>query len=514
MIRNERAARIKAALSDPEYVADRLGLEIGWRSRATGSVKVCCPVHNDKDPSLSLRRGPRDGTLAAKCHTAGCAFRGDVYHLLGAIHHLDPRVDDDFKKLLDIGDALIGGGSTHVEPRRAIERAPTPEYPTAGALRSVLSRCRPCASDNEVTAWLASRGLDAAAVDAHELASAILPNQSGLPDWGRNWSRVHRLILPVYDADGVARSVRGRAVRANARRKTMSVTLCPTRGLVVADAGGIAALRGDDAAPSIVAIVEGEPDFLTLATAGLDVGVLGIVAPDCWTPELGRRLWGREVILAVDDDQAGDHYVRQILRTIAGRCVVRDVFSSGRAARASGLDWPSSWDLNELHADGADLLAMIRDAPIVMTPETAPSLAPEPTQDAPDEPEAVDVDKPPPKAVQRAIERAIARLDGIEFKWLRPERLAVIQAILRHTWWRHVPGELGELQTLGVSFAAVPTLAQEANVTEKTVGRAVAWLVERGDLEVFHRESAGGRWKETSKLYRLKGPLLQAGLGE
>jgi hypothetical protein len=64
--------------------------------RVTGRDKwmSCCPAHNDKKPSLSVRRFP-DGSLSVKCFT-GCSTV-DVLAAVG-LHPSDlfPKRDDDY----------------------------------------------------------------------------------------------------------------------------------------------------------------------------------------------------------------------------------------------------------------------------------------------------------------------------------------------------------------------------------------------------------------------------------
>jgi hypothetical protein len=518
--RNERSDRIMAGLADPAEVVRLLGLKRRKGGRASCSIAVECPAHDDRKPSLSLRRGRSDGTLAVRCHAAGCRLRGNVFHLLGAVNGLEPGRTEDFKRLLDIGDALIGERPVHVEPaRKRTKRDTTPRYPQPGALKTVLRKCRPCASDPEVVAWLSSRGLDAVAVDGSGLAVALPASGGGLPalahlqtDRGAvAWPKIGaRLIVPAYNAKGEVASMRARKITPGGA-KVLAPNDCATAGLVIATSGGVAVLRGEENAPRIVAICEGEPDAMTLAMAPAnDVAVLGLIGEDSWTPQLGQRLWGREVVLAVDDDRAGDVYASQIVKTIAGHCIVRDMFADGRAARLSRIPWPSGRDLNDLHIAGVDVLARALGADVVMTPETAPFLAPEPAQDAPTEKKATEAPVPAPKAVQEAVARALARIQAPDFDDLTEPQYAVLNVLIQRSWWRRETGPLG--QELGDCFPATSTLARDARISKPTAISAYRFLVNRGLLEVRQRVN-DDRTRDISNLYRLCRMLVEAGLG-
>lgn len=471
---------------------------------------------------MSLWRGPNDGTLAVRCHAAGCSLSGDIFSLLGAIHRLDPRDCDDFKRLLDIGDALVGAGpSDGAAPRlRRIGRVrcePEPVYPPASQVKAVMAKCGPCADDRQVCDWLRGRGLDPGEIDRAELAYALPDGARGLPRWAAFWPNCGcRLIVPTYDSSGGVVSLRARNVAGKepkARAPGATKGAFSTRGLVVASPGAVALLQGKDHAPRMVVLVEGEPDALALAgVPANDVAVFGIVAGDSWTPSLGRKIWGCEVVIATDDDRGGDAHAQAILGTIAGRCLVRDLFASGRAARRSGLSWPSAWDLNELLLDGADLLKLLREAEVILTPESAPFLAQEPANDGPGAGGGPEPQLAPPEAVQRAVERALERLRGREFLGSTSPQLAVLGVVIRRAWWRRVPGPSG--QQVGESFPSLDTIAVEAGGLDvKTVRRALEALKREGHLEVVRRCSDDGQ-RDITHLFRLRGVILSAGMGE
>jgi hypothetical protein len=187
--------------------------------------------------------------------------------------------------------------------------------------------------DAEVAAFLARRGLDAAEVERREIAWALRPGAE-LPAWarfrGRPWTLSgHRLIVGLVDANGDLMSVQARSVLVDVPKgeKAANPAGVDLRGLVMADARGLALLKGIAPLPREVWIAEGVPDFLTLAInwpADSSAPAVFGIAEGCWTPELAARVpMGAKVVLMTDHDANGDRYAAAIKETLAGRRVFR-----------------------------------------------------------------------------------------------------------------------------------------------------------------------------------------------
>lgn len=63
---------MEAAIEERVYSASEIAYQLGNHKKEGGDWKCCCPAHDDKNPSLSLRDGD-DGKLVAHCY-AGCSF--------------------------------------------------------------------------------------------------------------------------------------------------------------------------------------------------------------------------------------------------------------------------------------------------------------------------------------------------------------------------------------------------------------------------------------------------------
>lgn len=320
----------------------KLCAELGIERSKTETGKFVCPRHGGGCLQVRVNRG--DGLLQVKCF-GGCDLAGDCFVLVAEARGLDVR--RDFRRVVlecatiaglwGIVDELQGGAPA--APRDARPSAPPvrpervePTYPDADELAAVWNAAGPVDSedgDDAARETLAARGIDVADVDGGDLARVVLPSAT-LPAWAvygrRSWLETgHRLLLPVYDANGVMRSVRAwRIEGADDTPKRLPPKDCKAGGVVLASEIGVAMLAGTFR-PAVVVIAEGESDYLTWATKRLDkpAAVLGVFA-GAWTPEIAARVPdGASVYVRTDHDTAGDKYAAQVNETLRGRCTVK-----------------------------------------------------------------------------------------------------------------------------------------------------------------------------------------------
>lgn len=178
---------------------------------------------------------------------------------------------------------------------------------------------------------LTRRAIDPRVVDTHELARAITQytdhpvwaRYRGDADEARRWVDTgHSVILPVYDHDAKMRSVRAwRIVRGDDAPKRLPPAGCKATGLVLANGLALRMLRGETG-PCRVVIVEGEPDYLSVATRW-HVAVIGVLSGS-WSEDFAGRLpFGVSVVIRTHCDKAGDRYADTVTKTIVGRGEVR-----------------------------------------------------------------------------------------------------------------------------------------------------------------------------------------------
>lgn len=325
---------IKAALNDPREVVQRLGLDRGMQANGPNDLHILCPWHSEDTPSCHVWLAR--GQLAVKCFGA-CDRTGDVLDLIAAAERVE-RKGPGFRRVLERGAELA-----RLPPPERSERGTTERrYPPRAEVDALWRASLPVDRCPEATAWLESRGLDAPTVARLNLARSI-PVGANLPGWafynGRPWLVTgHRLLLPMYDAGGVMRSVRARAITSGEKAKAVPPRNCRMGELVMASPEAVAMFRGEGDPVGRLVVAEGEPDFLTACQrwGGAVVGV----GSGAWVGAHAERVpRGATVVLWTDIDVPGDGYARSITATLPDRKILRRPSDDPR-------------DLNDLHMAG------------------------------------------------------------------------------------------------------------------------------------------------------------------
>ena len=144
------------------------------------------------------------------------------------------------------------------------------------------------------------------------------------------------MVVPLYDARGVMRSALARTVTpsdqlAEGARKSLAPSGYERRGLVITCpfaanilAKGRPPWWTASDPPLRVVVTEGEVDAWSWASRYSDAdayapAVLGIVQGS-WTPEVAARIPDESVlVIATDDDEAGEVYASQIVESVGAR---------------------------------------------------------------------------------------------------------------------------------------------------------------------------------------------------
>lgn len=331
--RADHAGDLRRELVDVRAVCSALNLEPSTEERG----KWICPRHGGG--SLSIRLGA-DRTMQVRCF--GCELAGDVFDLIAEVNGFDRN--SGFRKVLaeaaqiagryDILDQLEGRAVVRPSVLRPA-RAPAPvaaprDYPPRAEVDAFWQACRPVCDDERSTALLVARGVDVAQVVRLDIARAVPALLDAVPRWawyqGHKWpGSGHRVVVPVYDAQGEMRSVRGWRTTSGAPKRLPPAGF-KCGGLVLADARGVAMLRGELEPPRVL-VVEGEPDFLSWVTAlvGNDLApaVLGLPGAGAWSSEIAERFPdGVEVIVRTHHDEAGEKYATAVNEALGARCRV------------------------------------------------------------------------------------------------------------------------------------------------------------------------------------------------
>lgn len=360
----DEARMVRRELVDVPRVLRWLGLDKRAKRQPRGYV-VCCPVHGEKNPSCSVRLA-QDGTISAKCFA--CDFSGDVFALIAAARGLDARTD--FRAVLSEAAELAGvrlDDPTPLPARRAPPPRPAaPPEPAAltadefAALADDLLRVCPLdAPDAEpVRAYLRGRYLVEAAcvamwgalppasrqravigelADRHgasvlERSGLIRVDESG-PRFDRFAWPQHRLVIPWFGSGDSApvHSLQRRRLDAGEPKYVFPSGRRPEIPY------GLDQYHGGPSVP--VVYVEGAFDVLATRTLyaaeDVDRTVLGIPGVANWKPEWALFAKGREAIIGVDWDRAGEALVDRMMVDLvkAGATKVR------RAQTVREKDW-------------------------------------------------------------------------------------------------------------------------------------------------------------------------------
>lgn len=367
MSRVSGAAWIDGMRSVPvEDVARRLGAVVNLRSKHASPCPVC-----GRERRNGSTPGERRGALqlyGSRWHCFPCDVSGDAidfvaFRIAGRrFRDLDSSRKRETREWCEGFLGIARGGFTSPVARAVPSRAqPLPADtppPARDEVRAFFGGLASVLEDDEVMAYLRRRGIDATDVDDQRLAYA-LRRDAQAPSWaarqGTPWAASgHRLIVPLFDSSGEVASCVARYVPEGS--PPMMKSLFPRggrRGLVMACPFGRSLLRygappptaegepwWDPAAQLVVRITEGDSDFLT-ACAGASnrwrdadphAPATFAIESGAWTPEIAARIPdGAHVIVATDDDSAGDKYAGRIAATFAGRRVTMERWRPRRA---------------------------------------------------------------------------------------------------------------------------------------------------------------------------------------
>jgi hypothetical protein len=206
-------------------------------------------------------------------------------------------------------------------PRIVIHpRVETPAF-TAAEAQAVweiaLARARDddsVGADAAVYAYVAGRQL----LESWELGLfGVLAPSERLHPAVRTWpSRSYQVVAPLHDQHGAVVNLQARAINERAP-KTLVPAGSTVAGTVFADRAGRALLRGESGPDSAVIYGEGLTDLLALASSAV---VPVLCAPGTSNAARGAGTWarGREILLALDCDAAGDQAVPNVSARLYG----------------------------------------------------------------------------------------------------------------------------------------------------------------------------------------------------
>ncbi len=315
-----------------------------------------CPVCDAKDRTTEHHEDKKRGPIGLRrdetgwtCHVCGAV--GDAVGLAAAVVTGEtkppssrwPEVAAELERV-----GLIGSNAKPVT--RPAPRPTAQRYPPPDELRELWGQGCPVDLDTDVSLWMSGRPTPLDPGRVADLCPDVvaLRATATVPRWahcGRaSWPQSgHRLLVPLYDASGRWRSVQARAVMEHNLKSLNPGQDFEVTGLVMADGLARLMLRGGELANATpiaehlrrvsngthgvsVIICEGLTDWLMQCTLYSDAdedvpAVFGVVSGS-WTQTHADKVPdGCVVLIATDDDDAGDGYAGTIIPTFKGRSI-------------------------------------------------------------------------------------------------------------------------------------------------------------------------------------------------
>lgn len=318
-------------------VAPELGLEL--RRSALGPCPACGAVQRggkDRRPPVGVRGDGRGW----RCHA--CGVTGSTLDLIARVLTGEPSLRGPAVRawcasrgLCDPveGDAPAFGDASPSPNRVPLPRAPAESpKPRPPRLAEWWARLGAVDEDEEIAGYLRGRGIDPILVAERDLARAV-PDTDRRPWWAPRGP--YRLAVPLYGATGDLASVRVRRCVEADGPKSRAPWDCDASSAVFACPLGRAVLQ-TGAQPSWwplerrleIVIVEGEIDYLALATAAGDADpcapIVLAVTEGGWTEAIAARIPDTALVtIATHDDEKGHKYANAIGATLASRCDLR-----------------------------------------------------------------------------------------------------------------------------------------------------------------------------------------------
>lgn len=362
------AGRIRDALRAPYAVCDALGLigegrGVSWFADNAHSLRVRCPWHDERTGSCSVSVGA-DGTIRVRCF--GCGASGDVLSLVAAVHGLDVR--RDFVRVLDLAATIAGvsAPTAALPPRREfvpvvrkVEAEPAAALdldvaPVEGVAH-VLRERAPVAKSTTALEYLRARRIehtpaagwfalpdDLQRLDVlrHEIVDHV-----GVEAWARSgmaWPSgdfsprwAGRLVVPWEAPNGAVEYLVGRTIGEPREGAKRYMGLQGRRTRWPWGCADLHELVGPDTA---VAVVEGAIDAVSFnalcARHGVDCIAVAIPGADTWRDTWADLARGRNAVVALDADKAGELHTERIKASLA-----RAALSVTVRAPARGKDW-------------------------------------------------------------------------------------------------------------------------------------------------------------------------------
>lgn len=299
--------------ADVFTVAEKLGLEV-IEGRGTSPGSFACPVCNVDKRHGEGKRGACGITNDGRgWHCFACDVKGDAINLaclqLAGVRDLKECTNDQRGVIRKWCETNTGATPENERPHLRVVR-PAPEYPPEEQIQGIWIECIPVDEDEEVCAWLLAKGIDPSVVATRDLARALpADHSSGWAKGGR------RLIVPLRDAEGRIRNIKGRRIVDADSPKSV-----PLKGFSTSD---LAFFDPHIEDPKLVIFCEGEKKLMQFSSHYPSAAVYGVGSGMIWDELISRVPEDVDIMLAVDPNPAGCKYANEIMKRLNSRQRVR-----------------------------------------------------------------------------------------------------------------------------------------------------------------------------------------------
>ena len=242
-----------------------------------------CPAHEDSHESLRIAVAKGTNNVLLKCR-AGCST-AEVVESLAWLSW--PEM---FDVEVDVEGHLVAEESEPVDP----------------ATQATMARYLAWAHDNRSAeaAEYVERRFGISSEMAHDLRLGFDPgNGCPMPFLGRAYTDAPRLVVPFNDINGIPRGFQARDISEDQHATAKWSGPSNVDGRTWTRLAFFAGETGMD----FIVVCEGPGDALTSVGAGIDaVGIRGVSHADAVVQELVENLAGRRIVLAGDNDRAGN----------------------------------------------------------------------------------------------------------------------------------------------------------------------------------------------------------------
>mgnify|MGYP003629964129 CR=1 FL=1 len=325
-----------------EHSINRVATQLGMRSERGKEYGPCISC-GAKKRGATDKRLPIGVTRSEKgeywrCYA--CGIHGDVMDLVAySLHGVRCAEVDDYRAIREFFDLNdFATDEIEIPTKNAVEYPPIEDIKKLKAAldnTTIAHFKHKQVYDYLNSRYIAPRKVFGASIYPDKFPYDSLtkvPVKKGgkMNFWPSFWANKYPIAIPLYDVTGTVRTYQGRAILPDVKPSSRCPAFYSMVGLFFANQQMLQHIKKEEEHEEFW-IVEGEIDFLTLASR-LDVPVIGIKNGSIESFAYLKFPENCKIIIATDNDKAGNEYAQRIARHLLKYDFVR---------------WQSDLDVND-----------------------------------------------------------------------------------------------------------------------------------------------------------------------